>query len=404
MAGLRPDEHVHKFLVSTPARFVGEYEAGDYLITHAWSGMFEQTERSALGFVQGPYSRNYYLVAFRTSPERDQTGNVVPPYNARPTAERACSALAVLFGKRFDLHGPVESHGHYHAPEMGTVRPVEYSHSGPFNHRPRVDLGLELNLAVFEKVARLFTDGSLDEHLKDVFFAAARFYRRSLQVFDLEPDVAYLDLITCGEILAEYFEYPDEVVYGADILDMLAKVRAIPQDGKRIAGEFKGRMRQIKRRFTRTVVGLLNDYFFTNTETANGSGKLERSSGPHPGFDNRAITIENRVEESYNVRSSYVHSGAEFARFVRPMPNFLNETQLGWYTAEGNGLDRRLAKALSLAPTYLGLERIMRYCLVRFLHLNGVTIDPRLDGPPSPPLPGGGRGDTAEQPRTPSPT
>lgn len=385
MAGLRPEEHVHKFLISTPARFVGEHEHQDFLLTHAWTFLHDMSERAFSGLKPGPYSRNYYLVAFRTTPQQDAAGDVVAPYTPRPTAEHVCSALAVLFGKRFDLHGPIESLGHYHAPDLSNIRPVEFSGSGPFNHQPRADLGLALNLSLFAKVAPLFTDNSLEQHFRDVFFAAARFYRRSLQVFDLEPDVAYLDLITCGEILAEFFRYPDEVVYGTDMLDMLAKVRTIPDGGEQIAGALKGRMRQIKFRFTRAIADFLNDYFFNNTDTVSGEGLLVRQTDPHPANDNEPITIEDRIAAAYNVRSSYVHSGADFGRFVLPASNFLNETQIGWFTAEGNGLDRRLAKALSLSPTYLGLERIMRYCLVRFLHLNGVSIDPRLDGP-SPPV------------------
>lgn len=384
---LRPDQNVHKFLISTPARFVGEYESENQLVTHAWIGLSRPSEKTVRSLQPGPYSRSYYILAFRTPAVESGTRTIVQPSEYRGVAEAFCSGLGVLFGKRIDLHGPTESDGRFHAPDFETVRPVEFSESGPYNHQPRCDLGIELNLAHSEKVAPLFTDETLNEHFKDIFFAAARFYRRSLQVFDLEPDVAYLDLITCGEILAEYFEYPDEVVYGQEILDMLSQVREMP-DGKRIASAFKGRMRQIKRRFTLMVVDMLNDYFFSNTEAVEGKGKLERSSSPHPGFTNRAITIEERIEQAYNIRSSYVHSGCDFARYVRPHPGYMNETQLGWYTPGGNGLDKSLAKALSLAPTYFGLERIMRYCLIRFLHLNGVHIDPRLDGPSTPPLPG----------------
>jgi len=34
-----------------------------------------------------------------------------------------------------------------------------------------------------------------------------------------------------------------------------------------------------------------------------------------------------------------------------------------------------------LAPTIYGMERIVRYCLWRFIHLRGFPIDSHLDGP-----------------------
>lgn len=40
--------------------------------------------------------------------------------------------------------------------------------------------------------------------------------------------------------------------------------------------------------------------------------------------------------------------------------------------------DETFEKALAKAPTYFGLERIIRYCLLRFIHTHGVLIDSRL--------------------------
>jgi hypothetical protein len=33
--------------------------------------------------------------------------------------------------------------------------------------------------------------------------------------------------------------------------------------------------------------------------------------------------------------------------------------------------DKKLVKALQRAPTYTGLERVIRYCLLRFAEVNG---------------------------------
>jgi hypothetical protein len=37
--------------------------------------------------------------------------------------------------------------------------------------------------------------------------------------------------------------------------------------------------------------------------------------------------------------------------------------------------DAKLAKLLQLAPTYIGLERVIRYCLIRFAERHKLIVD-----------------------------
>ncbi|MFN6527792.1 hypothetical protein [Nostoc sp. ChiSLP03a] len=46
---------------------------------------------------------------------------------------------------------------------------------------------------------------------------------------------------------------------------------------------------------------------------------------------------------------------------------------------EPNVDDKDLKKVLKRIPTYIGLERIIRFALLRFLHTNGVYIHKDLD-------------------------
>src|SRR5437870_3840520 len=62
---------------------------------------------------------------------------------------------------------------------------------------------------------------------------------------------------------------------------------------------------------------------------------------------------------------------------MAPDGNLMNEVQLGEPVVD----DERLGTSLKLAPLYYGMERVMRFCLLRFIHLHGVRIDGRLDGP-----------------------
>jgi hypothetical protein len=266
---------------------------------------------------------------------------------------------------------------------LSELRPVELSDSGPYNHQPRKDLELELNLSHFGKISRLFLDGTVPIDFLNVLFAAAGFYLRSLQIFDLEPGLAYLDLITCGEILCNHTNYPDTALYDPDVLDALDKLRAVPDVGETAYRRLKGNLRQIKRRFTKTILDLLNDYFFTNTE-ANEHGRLTKSArNPMWKGGSEEITVERRIKAAYDLRSLYVHTGVDFSDAVLPMRPILNEVQIGLRHFKSKAME----EAVLLAPTYLGMERIMRYCLARFVHLHGITIDPRLDGLPAPPFP-----------------
>lgn len=376
MISLHPDKSIHKFLVSTPSRFVGEFETPDLLITHAFSSF--QKDRDALGLRPGPYSRNFYIIIYRIPPPASQ---LRPNY--RPLGERFCASLGFLFGKRFDFHGVIESDGMFHAPDLSELRSVELSESGPYNHQPRKDLEIELNLSHFGRISRLFLDGTVPVDFVNVLFAAAGFYHRSLQIFDLEPGLAHLDLITCGEILCNHTNYPDTTLYDPEVLDALDKLRAVPDVGEQAHRRLKGNLRQIKRQFTKTILDLLNDYFFINTE-ANEHGRLTKSAkNPMWKGGSEEITIERRIKAAYDLRSLYVHTGVDFSYAVLPLRPIFNEVQIGLRHFDSKTME----EAVLLAPTYLGMERIMRYCLVRFVHLHGVSIDSRLDGLPAPAFP-----------------
>src|SRR5258708_5031820 len=97
MTSLRPDESIHKFLISTPSRFVGEFESDDLLITHAWSGLFSRSDLHALGYRAGPYSRNYYVIVVRIPPPERQPDRVHVSRNLRPLGEHFCAGLSFLF-------------------------------------------------------------------------------------------------------------------------------------------------------------------------------------------------------------------------------------------------------------------------------------------------------------------
>ncbi|BBI49872.1 hypothetical protein HORIV_22930 [Vreelandella olivaria] len=104
---LQPDATIHKILISTTSRMVGEFISDDILISHAWQNFTNSS--GAIRMEENPVSRSGFIIAFQTEPYRKEAGIAIPDYS--PVGEIVCSYLSVLFGKRFDCHGLVEGSG-----------------------------------------------------------------------------------------------------------------------------------------------------------------------------------------------------------------------------------------------------------------------------------------------------
>ena len=212
-------------------------------------------------------------------------------------------------------------------------------------------------------IKRLLIDNSLDQGFLNILHTAGRFYLRSLQIFEEQPEIAFLDLVYCGEVLSSYYEYTKEDLLDEKLKKYLSRIQENMENGETICDAFKNRLWQFKRKYTLTIKNLLNNYFFTNTESKEKLYALKKKD------------IEKRIKASYDLRSLYVHTGMRFGHFLAPISDVLNEIQIAKWVASS----KKLEKLLMLCPTYIGLERIMRFCLLRFIHLNAFSIDKRLD-------------------------
>jgi hypothetical protein len=356
---LRPNKLIQKLLISSTSRFVGEYESDELLITHAWP--FLRKDMS-VGYSENPYSRNYFVVIFKTEEMKSEPEHVktFPDYSF--FGDMICIFLSILFGKRFDNHGLLEINGLYNLPNFNNIAPIYLTGAGPNNHSPRKDLGIELNLSNIRLIQGLL-DGSVNKEIIETIYTAGKFYLRSLQIFELEPEIAFIDLVTCGEILSNQLKFSEEELYDGQILEMLKKIESNLDDGESIAKNIRNRLFQVKRKYTFTILKLLNDYFFSNTESKEDFLSLKKED------------IGKRVKASYDLRSLYVHTGIQFGHWLSPHSYFLNEIQLGVPVVESKDFEKLLFKS----PTYIGLERIIRFSLLRFIHLNALRIDSRLD-------------------------
>ncbi len=347
---LRPDKTIHKVLISTTSRLVGEYESNAILISHAWQ--HSNNRNGITREEESPVSRNAFIVAFKIESE-DKL--VIPDYS--PVGDLICSFLSVLYGKRFDNHGLTEGSGFFNIPNLSAYNSM-CNHRLVFNnHQPRKCLPVPLNLEHVLTFERLFTDQAIDNNFRSTFEAASKFYLQAIQTSEVEPEIAYLHLITAGEIISGNFTYDS-----ADLLDevMSKNIYAIREhldNGEKIANQIMSRVLSIKRRFVKSLSSLIDGDFFKHHE-------LETEYGFFKPED-----FQMRIGAAYDLRSKYVHTGVPFGSWVKPQRRN-GDIQFGKPVVE----DKEYAKILARAPTFCGLERIIRYCLLRFLESNGFDL------------------------------
>ncbi|CAN7456023.1 HEPN domain-containing protein [Agrobacterium tumefaciens] len=341
---LKPHEQVQKLLLSTPARFVGEFDTPNILITHAWPPLHGQ----ARWFSDETDSlrRTAIILAFETpAPPAAAPGVVIPNYEA--AGEVVASTLSVLFGKRFDSHGPIEMSGFYGVPDFSTFATPCNPQLIHNNSTPRANRAIPLNLSEVNRIAGLFTASSPDPRLT-AFHSAARFYRRALIAAETDPESAYLNLVTAGEIVANFHIAPDEDTLDNEARAVLERIESECSDGKKLSNFLRGRLRGIKRRFVSAISSMIHDNFFESADFP-GHGEFRKED------------FAKRIGAAYDLRSQFVHSGSPFGMWIRAGASS-SDTQLGRPVVENT----EMAKVLAMAPLFTGLERVIRYTLLSF--------------------------------------
>ena len=344
---LRLDDTVQRYLLSTTSRVVGEFASEHLLITHAWPGKY--SVRGSSRWEPGPASRTTFVASFRTPPIERAPGVIVPDYSY--VGDILIPILSLLFGKRFDQHGLIEGSGRFLIPDLSHFDNLCNPRLPQNSHSVREDYPTPLDLREFRRIMPLWaTDPPvIDARFFNTFSSAAKFYHQALVNFDSDPEVAYLHLITAGEIVSNFRAFDPESLLDEQTRLHLASIRGGLTDGDAIARHLHGRLRQIKRRFRLTLEQLVDSDFFSRSECTQAYGRLEASN------------FSKRIAAAYDLRSQYVHSGESFGDYVRAHGETNAEVQKGLPRHH----NRDLAKTLQLAPTLIGMERIVRYCLLR---------------------------------------
>ena len=348
---LRPNRTIQKVLISTTSKLVGLYDQKSLLITHAWPDFYSR--HSFARAVESPISRSAYIFAFETDHIEKKEGELHPNYSVM--GDLICSYLSIFYGKRFDNHGLVEGIGQFHIPNLAQFSAFCDPNLPQNSHSPRVDFNVHLNLVEFARIQPLLIDGGLDLKFIRTLQSAGKFYLKALQNAEDDPEIAYLHLVTAGEILANSMSIDKDLLLDERIKTVLKKIKDSMDEGNKIANELKNRMWQIKRRFVETILEFVDDEFFTHTEA-------------HEQFMGLASeTFRETIAAAYDLRSRYVHTGVPFGQWISLNPAGMNnEVQIGRPVVN----DKDLAKIIEKAPTLIGLERVIRYCLMRLIQHN----------------------------------
>lgn len=357
MNDLKPDSCVHKVLLSSRSRFVGEYDHPNepgVLVTHAWQ--FGPEMYRNLG--ESAFSQGFYIAAFRTRPIKQDRPLVVMPEYAY-FGEYLAVHFSILYGKHFQSMGMLESNGHFRVPSELHLRPTGLFSLPQYNHRPRKCVSTPLNLCEVSRIRPLFEDSVADSDIGRMLFTAGRFYNRALIEMEEQPELAYLDLVNCGEVISNEQNISDDLLYDDELKVVLLAIEENLKDGAKVSRMIKSRMYQVRRRFSTAIRRLLDDYFFTHPEAKEPHSALAQD------------TIDESLKAAYDLRSLYVHTGIQFGGWVEPRPHYHNEVQIGQPVTS----DAKLQKLLMKAPNLLGLERIMRYSLLKVARDAGAIID-----------------------------
>jgi hypothetical protein len=337
---MRPSPTVCKGLFSSPSRFVGAYEDDSLLIDHAWPALSDPMASVQKMGEHSAMSRHHFVLGFRVPAQRVAVGVRLDDWSH--VVDLATVALATYFGKPFEGHGLIESGLGFHLPRLSaSVTP--YPSFPTYNDEPRVDVGFALNFERSDWLIRWLTS---DTDTMRAVSSAGKYYLRALRTFGYDATSAYVDLVMAGEILSDRYVMTDEARYDAALLAVFGKLDTAD------ANLVKGRLFQVRRKFAAGLASKLNKGFFARTEA-------KPSFAPIASL--KESEIEKRLKAAYDVRSQYVHTGRTFGLTFHSMSDLRNEIQIGKPITGSPKLD----KALALAPTFLGLERVIRFGLLR---------------------------------------
>ena len=350
---LKPAWDVQKFLISASCSLAGRLDTPNLLIADASPGFGNRAIYQRLLSTEN--ARSVFALVFRTDPS-EQGKLIIPQYDG--AAEYICACLSVFYGKRFDSHGAIENSGFFGLPDLRALDLYCDPRLPQNGDATRCDLGFPLALEHFEQMLPLLFEPVARDPRVVPFRTAAKFYQQALWAAEHDLEISYLHLISAGEVLTAAVELDEWRLVDAQTRGLLARIETGMIDGAKTARSVRSKLRSIKRRFVFGLDSLIDPLMFGRSEAAHSFSRLTADS------------IVKRLGAAYDLRSRYIHTGQAFGTVIGPRGYDREEVQHG----QPIHPDRDFAKALAWAPTYIGLERIIRHCLLQYLERFGLTL------------------------------
>ncbi len=339
-----------KALISTTSRLVGDYQGKTVSLALA----FPQSDSIRERWSESPMSRSGVVVAYDAKPF-DETEPVYSTV-AYDLAQCVCSVISVLYGKRFDYHGDIEFYGRFRVPDLEAYWKPCLSDL-PFNsHCPRTNFPIKLELGAAAIVEKWLVP-QIDDAVVRRVQTACGFYARALRTAEQDAEAAYLYLVIAGEVIASLDQHLAKEKFDENATRDSADVET--KAGQDCTNRLATRTTSKRKGFASALLRQLDEAFFRQTEphvTENGRFKFEGMTS----LTRREFDMCRCLKAAYDLRSHHVHSGAPFGHWVTPK-SWVNDLVVGRPSLP----DKCLAKVLEICPTFCGLERVIRYALLR---------------------------------------
>jgi hypothetical protein len=359
------DKFTYKMAISTPAHFTGQILTDSFWLTGAHPLHKNNIE---IFDISGRFSRNFFVLTFRDRRPSEEDEKIrQPPYYGW-VGDYFCVFLSVYFGKRFDNLGFFQTNGSHSIPDIPPSKLRKLTDALPTNSRPRKDLEIKLALheskplfpileAVFLEINKQ-TSVSKDLELA---YAAGSSYLQALQLFESDPEHAFLSLINAGEVIINGLEFAEDEIYDKDTQELLAEIKQQLGDVK--AKRVRERFFQIRRKFRVGLSRLVNKSFFEGSESQDDSHKFKPED------------FDVRIAAAYDLRSHYLHAGKRFEEWVTIFDHWNAEVciETPFYG------DAEWKKLIARIPTLVGMERVIRFCLLRFMHQKVAFLHEKLN-------------------------
>lgn len=361
----RPDKLSFTLILSSPAQFIAECGSDKFLLTHAWRTFGAGLQDFNLG---SRYSRNFFALTFRERERSSEEEQKRQPPHYNYVGDYFCVFLSLYFGKRFDNHGFLLDHGHYCLPNVQPPQPLKSHAALPFTTNPRTDLGIPLRFdeatLLMPMLDRVFAEvdgtGQLSPDIL-LAFTAGRFYQQALQQYDSDPELAFLNLVNAGEVLASGLPFTEAELGDEQVAVLLAEIDAQlkPESASALRKKFFG---QISRRFRKGLTKMLNEHFYLGAESTKEFLRFKPEN------------MEKHLKAAYALRSQFLHAGTRFGSWVsmdfQGSDIFIGTPAFG---------DSEWKKLIAAIPTLVGLERVIRFSVLRFIHQRISPLHASLD-------------------------